>query len=134
MNGSRGQSLLELAVCLPVVLALALGTAAVVRVVDGYGGLEAATQAAVNAAARQPDAGAAAAAAQAAFRSVTAAYPLRSASLSIDVGDFNRGAVITATASATIDVGWPSLALPAHLELRAHATAHVESWRSGVGA
>ena len=130
MKGSRGQSLVELAVCLPVVLALGLGAAAVVRVVDAHSGLQAATEAAVGTGARQSNPADAVAAARARFRSLVAAYPLRSATLTLDVGDFRRGATISASASAWVDIGWPSMTLPSEVELHADATAGVDAWRS----
>jgi Flp pilus assembly protein TadG len=65
MNG--GQALVELALCAPVVVFLALGTAAVVQVEDAAAGLDAATHAAATAAARAPDPVTANAAALSAF-------------------------------------------------------------------
>ena len=56
---SRGQSLVELAVALPAVLMLALGSAALLRLVDARSGLDGATAAAVADAARPSDAAAA---------------------------------------------------------------------------
>jgi Flp pilus assembly protein TadG len=116
----KGQSLVELAICLPVVLALGLGTVTVVRAVDGAAGLQAATEAAVNTAARAADAGDAAAAAQSRFASVIGAYPVRRASLELQVGDFARGSTITATASGWVD----------QVAVQARAQASVETWRS----
>ncbi len=116
----KGQSLVELAICLPVVLALALGMVTVVRAVDGAAGLQAATEAAVRTAARAADAGAAASAAQSRFDSVIGGYPVRGASLDLHVGAFIRGSTITATASGWVD----------QVALHARAQASVEPWRS----
>ncbi|HLQ61743.1 MAG TPA: TadE/TadG family type IV pilus assembly protein [Candidatus Acidoferrales bacterium] len=119
-----GQSLLELAICLPILLLLALGTVEVVRVADVRSGLDAATAAAAAAAARASDAGAAAQAGQARFREVLAGYPAESPALSLDLGGFGRGAVLTATGSAAAP------GLPGSLRLTAVARAVVEPWRS----
>jgi Flp pilus assembly protein TadG len=116
----KGQSLVELAICLPVVLALGLGAVVVVRAVDGATGLQAATEAAVRAAARSVDVSEAASAAQSRFSFVVAAYPVRSPSLELQLGDFTRGATITATAS-----GWSD-----SIALHAEARAVIELWRS----
>ena len=79
MRPQRGQALLELALCAPVTLALALGAVSAVGVLDARSGLQAATDAAVSAAVRAPNHDAAIAAAQATFAAVVAAYPLRDA-------------------------------------------------------
>jgi Flp pilus assembly protein TadG len=120
----RGQALVELALCAPVILVLALGAVTAVQVVEAESGLQAATSAALNAAVRAPDAGAAVAAARTSFVSVIAGYPLSSPSISIAVGAFGRGSLVTADASGTVD------ATGAHIALRAHAALRVELWRS----
>ena len=131
MISSRGQSLVELAICLPVVLALGLGVPAVVRVVDANAGLHAATEAAAGAAARAADASAAEATAQTRFAAVIALYPVRSSSLVVSLDDFSRGTTITATATGIVDIGWETMALlPAHIVIEAKAEARAEPWRS----
>jgi hypothetical protein len=131
MNGSRGQALVELAVCLPVVLVLALGATAVVQVVDADTGLRAAAAAAISAAARAPDLRGARAEAEVRFSAVIADYPVRSAQLHLELGSFGRGTTIEATATGYVDLGWASIALlPAHLQLRASDARLVEPWRS----
>ncbi|HXI95084.1 MAG TPA: TadE/TadG family type IV pilus assembly protein, partial [Candidatus Acidoferrum sp.] len=75
---SRGQSLVELAVCAPLIVLLTLGTAAAVQVVDASAGLQAATQAAAAEASRAPDAATAERTALARFEVMVADYPLRS--------------------------------------------------------
>ena len=55
MRWRSGQALLELALCAPVVLLLALGGAAVVQLQDATAGLDAATTAAAEMASRAPD-------------------------------------------------------------------------------
>ena len=131
MNGSRGQAFVELAVCMPVILLLGLGVAAVTEVVDGSAGLQAATQAAVAAAARAPDYGAAQAAAQRRFDAVIAAYPVHAAAVTLDAGGFARGSTITATATAFVDLGWEAMAIvPARVGLTAAAASRVEPWRT----
>ena len=131
MNRCRGQALLELALCAPVILVLGLGAVAVVQIFDAESGLQAATDAAASAATRAPDAGSAAATAQKTFDSVAESYPLHSANLNVDVSDFVRGSSLTADSSAVVDIAGESIAfLPAHITLRAHATAVIERYRS----
>ena len=109
---SRGQSLVELAICAPVVLLLTLGAVATVQVVDAQAGLEAATQAAAAQAARAPGPALATSQAQARFASMIAGYPLRSAHLTIALGQFNRTDEVVATASGGVDVAWSALVFP----------------------
>jgi Flp pilus assembly protein TadG len=131
MRRQRGQALAEVALCLPVVLALALGTVAVARVADARGGLDAATAAAAQAAARAPDASTAATAATSVFNASVAAYGLASPSLSLDLGGFARGALLVATGKAQVAIGFaPVPGLPATVTLAARASARVEPWRS----
>ena len=131
MRRSAGQSLVELALCAPVVLMLTLGGVAIVRIEDGQSGLQAATGAAAQSAARAPDAAAAAADAQARFSAVIAAYPVRNATLELDTGDFARGVSITATGAGYTDAGWASMAgFHASVALRAQASVPVEWWRT----
>ena len=133
MNRKRGQSLVELAVCAPIAMLLALGGAAAVRVADGHAGLDAATQAAAAAAARSPDSFGATRAAEQRFFSVLGGYPVHSPVLRVTLGSFNRGDEVTATSSGWVDVGWASMLLmPSHVNLESKAIAHVESWRTHV--
>lgn len=128
---SRGQALVELAVCAPIVALLGLGAAAAIQVAEAQAGLDAATRSAVAVAARAPDATKARSAARSRFTSVAAAYPLRDGDLSIDTGGFSRGGTIVATGIAHVDVGWAALVFPQRtLELRATATAEIDPWRS----
>jgi Flp pilus assembly protein TadG len=128
---TRGQALLELALCAPVVLLLSLGTVASVEVASAHAGLEAATQAAAEAAARAPSAQAAMAAANARFRGVVAGYPLRSPTLVISVGNFARGGSVTASSSASIDLAWAAfILLPGQVTLHSQVRLRLESWRS----
>jgi len=110
---SRGQSLVELAVCAPLVVLLTLGTAAAVQVIDASAGLEAATQAAAAEASRAPD-----------------DYPLRSPHLSITVGQFSRTDEVSATASGGVDISWAGMVFPQRLTLNSRAVIPLESWRS----
>jgi Flp pilus assembly protein TadG len=127
----RGQALLELALSIPVLLLLSVGTVAVIRVADARSGLDAATAAAAATAARQADAVAAGAAARDRFTQLAAGYPLQSPSLTLDLGAFGRGCSVRATAQAGVDLSWaPFPGLPATISLRAAATATVEPWRS----
>ena len=131
MRRQRAQALAEVALCLPIVLALALGAVAVARVADARGGLDAATAAAAQAAARAPDAATAASSAQSVFSASVAAYGLSAPSLVLDLGAFARGAAITASATARVAIGFaPVPGLPATVTLSARATALVERWRS----
>ena len=131
MRRACGQALLELALCAPLVLLLALGTVASVQVASARDGLEAATQAAAEAAARAPSAQAAMAAAEARFRDVVAEYPLRSSTLAVSVGNFDRGGSVVAVSSGTIDLAWAALLLlPGHVTLHSLVRLQLESWRS----
>ena len=131
MRVTRGQALLELALCAPVVLLLALGTIAGVQVASARAGLEAATQAAAQAAARAPNAQAATAAANNRFRGVVSGYPVRSATLTLSVGDFDRSGIVTASSSASIDLAWAAfLLLPGQITLQSQVRIPLEPWRS----
>lgn len=131
MRRSRGQSLLELALCAPIVMLLALGTVATVQIADARAGLDAATQAAAGVAARAPDATSAASAAQARFASVISDYPLCGAALQLSVGDLNRAGHVTASSSAFVNVGWAALILlPSHVTLQSHVVLRLEPWRT----
>ncbi len=130
MKSMSGQALLELALCAPVVMVLALGVTSVVQVEDANAGLDAATRAALSAAARAPDQVSAEAAAQARFTAVVAAYPLRGTSLHLTFGSFRRGADVSATSDGYVDVGWAALVLPRRLELNAHGVTQLEPWRT----
>jgi Flp pilus assembly protein TadG len=130
VKASCGQALVELALCAPVVVILALGVAAVVQVEDAAGGLDAATHAAVSAAARAADPTTASEAAHARFAAVAAGYPLRGATLGIDVSTFQRGGELTASSAAFVDVAWAGLVLPHRLEVRSRAVMRVEPWRT----
>lgn len=127
---SQGQSLVELAVCAPVVLLLTLGAVATVQIVDARAGLEAATQAAAAQAARAPSPALATSQAQARFASMIAGYPLRSAHLTITLGQFNRTDEVIATASGGVDVAWAALVFPRVAILQCRATVPLEQWRS----
>ena len=131
MNPRHGQALVELAVCMPLVLLLALGVAAVVEVTDAGAGLHAATEAAVTAAVLAPDEASAQTVARRRFDQVIAAYPVRSASLTLDDGGFARGALVTAAATGFVDLGWEAMAVvPARVDLIARASARVDPWRT----
>jgi len=120
----RGQALVELALCVPVILILALGSVTAVQVLEAESGLQAATGAALSAAVRAPDPGAAIAAARSSFATVIAGYPLSSPAISIALGAFARGSLLTADATATVDTAG------AHITLRVHSALRVERWRS----
>jgi hypothetical protein len=102
-----------------------------VEVASATAGLEAATQAAAEAAVRAPNADAAIAAANDRFQRVIAGYPVRSATLVVSVGDFNRSGMVTASSSASIDIAWAAfLLLPGSVTLRSQVSLPLESWRS----
>jgi Flp pilus assembly protein TadG len=130
MRLNHGQALLELALCAPVVILLAVGVAAVVQVEDATAGLDAATHAAASVAARAPDPVTADRAARARFAEVVVAYPLHMATLRVSFGSFARAAGLTATAEAFVDVGWAGLVLPHRLQVRAQAVVQLEPWRT----
>jgi Flp pilus assembly protein TadG len=131
MRRARGQALLELALCAPVVLLLALGTMAAVQVASAHAGLEAATQAAAEIAARAPNAQVATAAAASRFQAIVAVYPMRTATLVLALGGFDRSGIITASSSANVDVGWAAfLLLPGQITLHSQVSIQLEPWRS----
>lgn len=131
MRAGGGQAIVELALVLPPLLALALGTVEAARVADAREGLDSATAAAATAAARAPDAASAASSATGAFTATVAAYPLENPSLSLDLGSFSRGASATASGTATVRLDFlPVPGLPARLPLTATTTARIEAWRS----
>jgi Flp pilus assembly protein TadG len=135
VHTARGQALLELSLCAPIVVLLALGSVATVQVAGARAGLEAATQAAANAAVRAPDPATAVAAAQQRFSSVVADYPLRSATLSVSVGSFDRAGEVTASSSARVDLQWAAfLVMPNQLTLRSHIVLSLEPWRTHRGS
>ena len=130
MKFNRGQALLELALCAPVVTLLAIGVAAVVQVEDASAGLDAATHAAASVAARAPDSVTANSAAHARFAAVLLAYPLRDAKLQVSFGSFSRADDVTVTSEALVDIGWAGLVLPHRLEVRSRAVVRLEAWRT----
>lgn len=116
MRGQRGQGLVELALCAPIVILLTLASVAIVQVHDAASGLEAATQAAASAATRAPDAATAIAVAERRFASVVKLYPLRSPAVIVTVGDFPRAGEVGVEASAYVDLAWAAgLSDGAHL-------------------
>lgn len=127
---NRGQALLELALCAPVLLLIAVGVAAVVQVQDASAGLDAATHAAASVAARAPDPVTADSTAHARFATMVVAYPLGGATLRVSFGGFSRSADLAATSEAWVDVGWAGLVLPHRFELRSRAVVRLESWRT----
>lgn len=127
---SRGQALLELAVCAPVVMLLTLSAVAGGQVIDARAGLDAATNAAAAAAARAPDPASAQSAARTRFLSMVADYPLRSTRLSIASGEFGRQDQVIAIATGAVDISWASLVFPGSLTLASRATVPLESWRT----
>src|SRR5260370_35570345 len=134
---SRGQALVELALCAPVVILLTLGVAAGVQAVDARSGLEAATQAAAAEAARAPDRSSAETEAQARFASIIAPYPLSSARLSLSLGSFSRTGEGLATSSGTVEGGWSAVVFPKTLVLESRCTVPIErsqSTRPGVSS
>jgi Flp pilus assembly protein TadG len=130
MKLTRGQALLELALCAPVVILLAVGVAAVVQVEDASAGLDAATHAAASIAVRAPDSMTANSAAHARFAAVVVAYPLRGATIQVSLGSFSRADDVTVASEAWVDIGWAGLVLPHQLEVRSRAVVRLEPWRT----
>jgi Flp pilus assembly protein TadG len=130
MRWRGGQALLELALCAPVVVLLALGAAAVVQIQDAAAGLDAATKAAAEVASRSPDPRTADTTARARFADVVSAYPLRGAVLNISFGNFSRATHVTATSEAIVDVSWAGLVLPGQFTIRSQAEVRLEPWRT----
>jgi Flp pilus assembly protein TadG len=134
MRFPRGQALIELALCAPLVTLLALGTVASVQVASARAGLDAATRAAAEVAARAPNADSAIAAANDRFQRVVADYPVRAATLVLSVGDFARNGSVTAASSASVDIAWAAfLMLPSDVTLRSQVRLPLEYWRSHIG-
>ena len=131
MRFARGQALLELALCAPLVVLLALGGVGAVQVAGARAGLDAATQSAANAAARAPDAGTAVTAARERFFAVITAYPVDGATLSVSVGDFDRAGRVTVSSSANVEIAWGAfLVLPARMTVRSLVVVPLEYWRT----
>lgn len=130
MKPGRGQALLELALCAPLVVLVAVGVAAVVQVANAGEGLDAATHAAASVAARAPDPVAAVNAARSRFAAVATGYPLHDARLQIAFGSFSRAADLTFTSQAYVDVGWAGLVFPKRLAVRSRAVVQLELWRT----
>jgi Flp pilus assembly protein TadG len=130
-RAARAQALLELALCAPIVILLALGTVAAVQVAGARAGLDAATQAAADVAARSSDPSRALTAAQQRFASVVNGYPLRSTTLTITFGGFNRAGQVVAASSGFVDLGWAGfLLLPSHVMLQSQVALRLEPWRT----
>lgn len=130
MKSHRGQALVELALCAPVVLLLAFGVAAVVQVEDANSGLDSATHAAASVAARAPDPITAVAAARARFAAVAAGYPLEHASITISFGSFARDGAVSVVSQAVVDVSWAGVVWPHRVALRSMAVRRLEPWRT----
>jgi Flp pilus assembly protein TadG len=130
MRPRSGQALLELALCAPVVVLLALGVAAVVQVQDAASGLDAATHAAASAASRAPNLLTAEAVARARFAAVVTGYPLRGAVLRISFRAFSRASEVTVISEAFVDLGWAGLVVPHRFGLRSLAVVRTEPWRT----
>ncbi|HUZ88046.1 MAG TPA: TadE/TadG family type IV pilus assembly protein [Candidatus Baltobacterales bacterium] len=127
--------MVELALCAPVVVLLALGAAAIAQIADARAGLDAATQAAAAVAARSADPSSAREAAQAQFDAVVAAYPLDGCTLRLDLGTFGRNGVVHAASSGSIDLAWASLLpFPAQVHLEASSAADLEPYRTRAPA
>jgi Flp pilus assembly protein TadG len=122
--------MVELALCAPILMLLALGAAAAVQVADATAGLNAATQAAAAAAARAADVGSAQSDAEQRFESMIAGYPLRSAVLHVSLGGFGRADQVVATASGSVDITWAAFFLPGSVALKSAVVVHIEPWRT----
>jgi Flp pilus assembly protein TadG len=113
------------------VILLALGTVAAVQMAAARAGLQAATQAAADAAVRAPDATTAVEAAHERFSTMIAAYPMEATSFTISVGDFGRAGRVTASSSVRVDLAWAALLLlPSHMTLKSVIVVPLEPWRT----
>ena len=130
MKRSGGQALVELALCAPVVILLALGVATVVQVQTAAAGLDAATKAAASAAARAPDPHTADVVARSRFADVVTGYPLSGATIRISIGSFDRATDVTATSLAFVELGWAALVPSRRVDLRSRAVMRLEPWRT----
>ncbi len=130
MKWRKGQALLELALCAPVAMLLALGVAAVVQVQDAAAGLDAATKAAAEAASRAPDPRSANTAAHARFAAMVSAYPLRGTVLRVSFRNFTRATDVRVASEAFVDVSWAALVLPNDFRIRSATSVRLERWRT----
>ena len=131
MNRRHGQSLVELAICLPVLVVLTLGGAAVARVADARSGLDAATQAALAAAARSRDEASARSAGAQEFALAIAGYPVTGSALTLTAPGFDRGTTWVGRSTAWVDISFvPIPGLPRAIRVEASGAATIETWRS----
>jgi len=129
MKNQRGQGLVELALCAPLVIVLTLAAVAIVQIEVAATGLEAATQAAAAAAARAPDASTAITLAERRFAAVVKLYPLRSPAVSVRVGDFSRSGSVTVESTAFVDLAWAA-GLSGTARLQSKVELGLDRWRS----
>jgi Flp pilus assembly protein TadG len=101
-SAQAGQSLVELAISVPVLLIFALGIIAVGQVVREYMAVRQAASQAALAAARAPSAATARQAAQVTALDAIQGSQVGRFQLQVDVGDFRRGGVATATATGYV--------------------------------
>jgi len=128
---ARGQSLLELALALPVLLLLALGAVDLTRLAVARSGLDAASAASAAAAARAPDARHAGQAGATAFRGVATAYRLEEPGFVVTVGSFQRGGTVSVRAQTHVSLGLIGVpGLRPVWDLQSTAVARIEDWRS----
>jgi Flp pilus assembly protein TadG len=127
VKAQRGQGLVELALCAPIVIVLTLAAVAIVQLDDATSGLDAATRAAASVAARAQDATTAVAAAERRFTSLVKLYPLRSPAVIVTVGDFSRAGEVVVESTAFVDLAW---AAGLTRRLRSKAVIQVDRWRS----
>jgi len=132
-RSQSGQALIEWAVVAFVLLLFALGLIAIGQIVGQYMAIRSAASQAAFAAARAPSASDAAQAGQQAAREAVQGSQVQSFSVGVDVGGFERGGIVTATAAGDVNLaGFPLIRqlLGSHFHLRWVASALIEPYRS----
>lgn len=128
-----GQSLVEWAISVPVLLIFALGIIAVAQVVSEYMAVRQAASQAALAAARAPSAAAARQTAQQTAADAIRGSQVAGFQLQLEVGDFRRGGVATATATGYVSfASYPLIPQFLARQVRLSWTAHtlIEPYRS----
>jgi Flp pilus assembly protein TadG len=132
-RSQSGQALIEWAVVAFVLLLFALGLIAIGQILGQYMAIRSAASQAAFAAARAPSASDAVQVGQQAAREAVRGSQVQSFSVGIDVGGFERGGIVTATAAGDVNLArFPLIRqlLGSHFHLRWVASALIEPYRS----
>lgn len=131
-RGRRGQALIETALVLPLLLVLAFGVIGAGRVTQARMGVDAAAQEVVRSAALAPDAGSALDQGLARGQAVAQGYGLTNGTLQLglNLGTFEPGGQIEATASYTVSFDDLPLLSWARLPLSSTHVERLDLYRS----